>query len=143
MSIKVAFEMELSQLELRDILDNRIGGRSEIKKEIPQATIPEIESKGKGEGQKTTRKIREMAPRGGGEKKLPAKAQKAVPAYVANIGDLNAFLRPQLDNGLQTVDWTLQEAGSTETSAEWLAGWLTNGNEGVQASMKLLSKIRE
>ena len=135
--------MELSQLELRDILDNRIGVRGGIKKEVPQATVPEIESN-KGEGQKTSKKIREMAPRAGGEKKLPAKVQKAVPAYVANIGDLNALLRPQLDNGLQTVDWTLQDAGSTETSAEWLTGWLASGNGGgAQASMTLLSKIRK
>ena len=104
--------MELSQLELRDLLDSRIGNKGKIKKElVAQANVPEIEAKGKEEGQKTTRKIREMAaPRGGGDKKLPAEAPKAMPAYVANIGDLNDFLRSQLDAGLQMVD--LDNAGS-------------------------------
>ena len=114
MSVKVTFQLELSQVELRDLLDNRMGGKSKKEVNVP-ASVPGIECKSKEEGQKAARKIREMTaavPRVENDKKLPMDAPKATPTYVTSIGDLNDFLRSQLDSGLQMVD--------LESASSWL-----------------------
>ena len=122
MSVKVTFQLELSQVELRDLLDSRMGNKNKKDdREISvPANVPGIEQgKSREESHKAARKIRDMAaPRMESEKKyekkLPIDAPKATPAYVASIGDLNDFLRSQLDSGpgLQMVD--------LDSAASWL-----------------------
>ena len=109
MSVKVTFQLELSAMELRNLLDSRVGnkGKSEA---IPPTNMPELESKScKEESQKTAKKIREMGPANqkveNGMKSPRVDAHKTTPAYVTRIEDLNDFLRTQLnDSGLQMVD---------------------------------------
>ena len=122
MSVKVTFQLELSQAELRDLLDNRMGNKIKSDKDSIPANVPGIEqARSKGENHQAARKIRDMAtPRMESEKKyekkLPMDGPKATPAaYVASIGDLNDFLRSQLDSsgpGLQMVD--------LDNAASWL-----------------------
>ena len=123
MSVKVTFQLELSQAELRDLLDNRMGNKIKSDKDSIPANVPGIEqARSKGENHQAARKIRDMtAPRMESEKKYEKKlpmmdGPKATPAaYVASIGDLNDFLRSQLDSsgpGLQMVD--------LDNAASWL-----------------------
>ena len=121
MSVKVTFQLELSQAELRDLLDNRMGNKIKNNKESIPASMPGVEQARPKENHQAARKIRDMAtPRMESEKKyekkLPMDAPKATPAaYVASIGDLNEFLRSQLDSsgpGLQMVD--------LDNAASWL-----------------------
>ena len=122
MSVKVTFQLELSQAELRDLLDNRMGNKINNDKESIPANMPGIEQARPKENHQAARKIRNMtAPRLESEKKYEKKlpmmeGPKATPAaYVANIGDLNDFLRSQLDSsgpGLQMVD--------LDNAASWL-----------------------
>ena len=107
MSVKVTFQLELSEMELRSLLDNRMGNKNKSEVNVP-ANMPELECKTREEGQRTAKKIREMAPavpKVESDKKSPrVDAHKTTPAYVTRIEDLNDFLRSQLDSGLQMVD---------------------------------------
>ena len=90
-----------------NLLDSRMGNKGKSEVNAP-TNMPELECKSKEEGQKTAKKIREMAPaipKVESDKKSPrVDAHKTTPAYVTRIEDLNDFLRSQLDSGLQMVD---------------------------------------
>ena len=112
MSVKVTFQLELSQAELRDLLDNRMGNKIKNNKESIPASMPGVEQARPKENHQAARKIRNIAaPRSESEKKYEKKlpmmeGPKAAPAaYVANIGDLTDFLRSQPElSGLQMLD---------------------------------------
>ena len=111
MSVKVTFQLELSQAELRDLLDNRMGNKIKNDKESIPANMPGIEQARPKGNHQAARKIRNLvAPRPESEKKYDKKlpmmeGPKAPAAYVANIDDLSDFLRSQPElSGLQMVD---------------------------------------
>ena len=110
MSVKVTFQLELSEMELRNLLDSRLGNKGKKEPISPTNSMPELEPKSsKEESQKTAKKIREMGPSNqrveNGMKSPRLEAHKTTPAYVTRIEDLNDFLRSQLDSsGLQMVD---------------------------------------
>ena len=122
MSVKVTFELELTELELRTLLDNRLtaAGKSSY--------VPEIESKDSGKEDHAPgvvkKKIREQLSVGiEGNQQVGIKARQGAgvpprmvaqepssqaPAFITKIENLNDFLRNQKltieDRNMQLLD---------------------------------------
>ena len=106
MSVKVTFQMELTELELKGLLDNRLTAAHR------DSSVPEIEPKKsrKGDAPKTVKTIREM---GVGNQPGNIKTEQGIaapsrmvaqevsnpaPAYITRVENLHDFLKNQMED---------------------------------------------